>query len=458
MIRVLVSAGLLGVLPLLCPGQLIALSLKVQPMAAPKPALKYHLLPDVGELKPGNPAQWYVRCFAEQQNFFFHKESVAQRNRYLTRPLAELRKEKANNYGGNALRQADWGARLDALDWQVLERVQSEGLDLAQPEMEALQILGQALGARFRLEVAGRHHDDAIRTAQTMFALARHLGEFPTLEANRVGLSIANLALAILEEMVQQPDCPNLYWALTDLPSPLVDARKGLQGERARVAAEMRPLRADVPMTEEELEKAVSRLSGLLGMPRERAGWVLHSLRARLKTRTADSEQVRAARGRLVAAGGKKETIEKLLSVQVILLDEKLAFETRWDEGRKLLSLAPWQVDALPGGAASITGGGGLFSDFLPDFLRLHRAQGRLEQRIALLRHVEALRLYAAEHEGKLPAALSDVPVPLPADSFSGKPFRYQVDGGTAQLCGCPPRGEEQNPSFKRRHEVTIRN
>ena len=42
-----------------------------------------------------------------------------------------------------------------------------------------------------------------------------------------------------LEEMIQQPGCPNLYWALTDLPSPLVDLRKGLQGNRALVAADL---------------------------------------------------------------------------------------------------------------------------------------------------------------------------------------------------------------------------
>ena len=43
---------------------------------------------------------------------------------------------------------------------------------------------------------------------------------------------------------MQQPKCPNLYWALTDLPSPLVDLRKGVQGEqthgRGGIAADPR--------------------------------------------------------------------------------------------------------------------------------------------------------------------------------------------------------------------------
>ena len=94
-----------------------------------------------------------------------------------------------------ALTQADWAARLDTADWQVLDRVQSEGAELNFPELSSLQVLGEALQVRFRGEVARRDFDAAIVTAKTMFALARHLGECPALSANRVGLAIAGMAL-----------------------------------------------------------------------------------------------------------------------------------------------------------------------------------------------------------------------------------------------------------------------
>jgi hypothetical protein len=42
-------------------------------MPEPKPALRYLLLPEVRELNPGNPAQWYLRSFQEQRNFFFSR-------------------------------------------------------------------------------------------------------------------------------------------------------------------------------------------------------------------------------------------------------------------------------------------------------------------------------------------------------------------------------------------------
>jgi hypothetical protein len=431
--------------------------LGVQPMAAPKPTLKYQFLPEVRELNPGNPAQWYLRCFMEQRNFFFMKESVEQRNRYQTMALAKLPAEQLRHYGGNALKQADWGARLDAIDWQVLERVQGEGSDLRTPELGPLRVLAAALQVRFRGQVAGRHFDEAAGTAKTMFALARHLGEYPAEAAGRLGLSAAELALATLEEMVQQPGCPNLYWALTDLPCPLVDVRRGVQGDRTRAEADLRLLRDDTPMTEEELDRVANRVLGAMGFAREQAGRPPRSLRAALHSRVKDAEVVRAARVRLIEEGCPVVPALGFRPLQVILLEEKHEYEARRDELLKLLALAPWQIDALAGGGAAGRGGIGLFEELLPDVIPLRRAQGRLEQRVALLRHVEALRLYAAGHGSKLPEKLSDCPVPLPNDPFTGRPFVCQVEGTTAHLRGGAPRGEEQNPAFNVRYEVTLR-
>jgi hypothetical protein len=99
-----------------------------------------------------------------------------------------------------------------------------------------------------------------------------------------------------------------------------------------------------------------------------------------------------------------------------------------------------------------------LFGAILTEGLyNVRRVQGRLDQRIALLQHVEALRLYAAEHTGSLPAKLSDFSVPLPDDPFTGKPFRYELEGNTAHLRGTPPLGEEQLPKSNLHYVVTLR-
>src|SRR5947209_14908157 len=135
-----------------------------------------------------------IRCFMERHNFFFGKQSTDDRARYASLPLGKLPLQELKDYGASALREADWGARLDTPDWQVLQRVQESGFDLVLPELRPLTVLGTALQVRFRGEIAERRFDDAVRTAKTMLALARHLGENPAEAATLVGLSIAHMA------------------------------------------------------------------------------------------------------------------------------------------------------------------------------------------------------------------------------------------------------------------------
>lgn len=137
----LINIALLAAAPGVRGGETVVL-FHVQPMAVPKPALKYQLLPELRELNPGNPVQYYLRCFCEQRQFFFSKEATEERNRYLSMPLAELRSRKVRQYGGTALRQADWAARLETPDWQLVQRVQTEGTDMQASELARLQNLG----------------------------------------------------------------------------------------------------------------------------------------------------------------------------------------------------------------------------------------------------------------------------------------------------------------------------
>ena len=64
--------------------------LNVRPAPAPKPALRYRLLPELKEMHPGNPIQSYMKCIMEQKKFFFDEEDFHHRQKLLTRPLEEL--------------------------------------------------------------------------------------------------------------------------------------------------------------------------------------------------------------------------------------------------------------------------------------------------------------------------------------------------------------------------------
>jgi len=289
-----------------------------------------------------------------------------------------------------------------------------------------------------------------------MLMLSRHLGEHPTEVAGLLGLWVAHLGFDTLEEMVQQPKCPNLYWALTDLPCPVVDLHKAVQGERIRVAADFRPLRGDAPMTESEIETLLSRLSGVMSFAREQAGLSPRGLRSLLQAKARDQARIGAARRRLVEAGCPPKLVDQFPPLQIILLDEKGEYEVQRDERMKLLALPLWQIQECDGGEGGEPGRDGLLADLLPQIVKIRRTQGALERQIALLRHVEALRLYAAEHDGNLPAKLSDIAVPLPDDPFSGKPFGYAMQGTDVYLGGGSPRGEDSHARADVHYVVTL--
>ena len=92
----------------------------------------------------------------------------------------------------------------------------------------------------------------------------------------------------------------------------------------------------------------------------------------------------------------------------------------------------------------------------LPALNRVMSSQARLERHLAALRTIEALRMHAAAHDGRLPDKLSDVTeVPLPTDPGTGRPFEYSRDGDTATLLSQVPA--DPLPQNGLRYRVTIR-
>ena len=417
-------------LPLRAEAPETVIRLTVQPMAAPKPALRYLLLPDLREMNPGNPIANYLRCLMD------HDLGADQ-----------------ETFGRAALRQADWAARLDKPDWQILLKLKTDGIGLLVPEVQKVRSLAAGLKGRFQAEAATRRFDDALRTAKTLFAMSRHMGEHPTLIGGLVGIAIAFMALEPLEKLLEQPGCPNLYWALTNLPRPLISLDKGMEGERLLFRSEFHDLDDSTPMSTDQLRKLIAHIDRVRRL--EQLTREAPSTRAWLDARTRDKKRLRAAHSRLVEVGLPEERLKRFPADQLILLDERREYEVRRDEVMKLMNLPTWQAEELAGRAKPAKDPA-LFNFFV-SAAKVRRAQGRLEQRIALLRHVEGLRLYAAAHHGWLPAQLADVPVPLPDDPFTGKPFAYQVDGATAHLRGSPPPGEQKNAAYNIHYEITIR-
>jgi hypothetical protein len=429
--------------------------MKVQPMAAPKPALKYQLLPELSEMNPGNPVLGYLKCFGDQNNFFFGEVPASERNRWLEMPLKDLPVDKLRHYGGWALRSADSAARLDTPDWQILLHLQRDGARALLPEVQQMRSLASCLKVRLRGEIADRRFDDAIVTAKTLLAMARHIDKHPTIVARMVGATVARVfALDPLEEMIQQPGCPNLYWALANLPDPLIDVQGAADGERSIFDRELSLIDETEPMTDAQLQKAIQLLVDLFPLVPGR--W--QGFSGQLDACVKDQARVDAARGRLTESGTSAEKTKQFPPAQVILLDEKRAYQSLRDDVLKYASLPYWQAEPMlaENQQKALNPKETLLAPLSKQVLAARMRLTLLDQRIALLRCVEALRIYAADHDGKLPVQLDDVPVPLPVDPVTGKAFSYKLDGATATLHGTPPRGKEKDTAYNRRYEVNI--
>ncbi len=207
-------------------------------------------------------------------------------------------------------------------------------------------------------------------------------------------------------------------------------------------------------MTDDQLKKFIGSLGILLGDGNVAKGGTVGRF---LDERTGNPAKLEAARARLIDSGIPAAAVRSFPAQQVILLDEKRECEVRFHDVTKIESFPAWQFEALAA-AAKPYKEPALFADVLAEGQHtVRRKQARLEQRMALLVCVEALRLYAAEHSGAFPAKLSDISVPVPVDPFTGKPFGYETSGRKAHVRGTPPEPEAKNAEYRFHYEITLR-
>jgi hypothetical protein len=438
--------------------------------APPERALKYTLLPEAEELTPGNAAsRWRqaVQALKESGVKFTDKEEA-----WLTRtgtPLKELPRKEVRallDKAKAALRLADQAARRRECDWEYPPLTLQTAYEIPFTELQSLRDFVQIISLRFRLQLAEKKFDEAAATLQTGLSLGRHVGEGPTITQSLVGVAITSVMLGHVEELMQQPGAPNLYWALTALPRPFLDIRKPLEHERRTLRRSL-PQLDESPPTPDKAQKLIDDVFTV---------WVKESLyymftqneeEAVVQEKIGKALTVAAlvpeAKKYLVSQGRKADEVEALSAAQAVLTwfaDQKTRES---DELFKWVMLPPWQAlqgleerekkrtEARETAAAGRDLSGGLALAMLSSRVLVCWSAGlRIERWIAGLRTVEAVRLHAAK-EGQVPKALQDVSVvPLPLDPWTGTSFEefcsLSADKAVVEV--------PQRPAWDRRYEL----
>jgi hypothetical protein len=444
----------------------------LHPAAPAAPALRYHLLPQLYEMPPGNAAEVYKQAVAQMKKVSDATGAAGDIDSWLELPPDELPRDNARKVLDKyqeVFRLADRAARCETCDWGIAERTRKMGVNVTLGEVQDMRKLARLLALRARLDVLEGHIDQAVRDLQTGFAAGRHTADNPNLICSLVGMAITAVTAKELDLLLSQPKAPNLYWALTDLPKPFIDMRKPMEGERLFFYGAFPGLLEAVtnpdapPLTPEQIRPGVKLLVEEFNVGKDYPTRVAVSLLIRAKHN--------AAKEALVAAGYPRERVEKMSHMQVALLHAMQQYDRLYDEALKWQTF-PYaeakkgmqQAERLIGEArAKVLSPAGdvpalpLAAAFVPSVQRVWAAHGRIERQLAAQRCVEAIRVYAAAHGGKLPARLEDITeVPVPADPYLGKPFVYRLDKGVATLEGPPPAGEKADKANALRYELML--
>ncbi|MBN1806445.1 MAG: hypothetical protein JW837_14445 [Sedimentisphaerales bacterium] len=198
--------------------------LALHPAKAPEPAQKYRLLPKAEEQTDADAVPLYEKAL----QLLPEDAQMDQISQWLKMLSSELPIQQAQsilqqfNPTMELLKQA---TKCKKCDWPYWDD------DTSLQITSKFRTIALFLDLQVRIQIAQGDYDKAIDTVQNGFTMAKHLGNGPTLLQGLTGVAIGARMFRPLEQFVQQPDTPNLYWALQELPQPFIDLTEQSQYE-----------------------------------------------------------------------------------------------------------------------------------------------------------------------------------------------------------------------------------
>jgi hypothetical protein len=321
---------------------------------------------------------------------------------------------------------------------------------------------------RTRLAVAERRYDDAIATMRMNYRLGQDAAKPPLLVCGLIGIAIESMTNGTLLELIASADSPNLYWSLTQLPDPLVDLRSAARFEMdfgPRIFPFIHHAET-ADRSPQEWNRLYSRAFLDMAVVGEPALAARNDLQAGIVATMMALVGYSHAKSQLIAQGMDRARVEQMAVGQVMAIYTERKYQQTANDFEKLWYVPFWEMrersaaiekrlrmaDPLSGNLDREVLP--IVSLLLPAMQSARAAQVRLERDIAALRVIEALRMYAAGHDRRLPERLDDVvEVPVPLNPATGKPFLYRLESGTAVL---ELPSADGTPGYHRRFEIQV--
>lgn len=407
----------------------------LHPSPASRSALQHRLLPELRDMQTGNAAVHYFRAFAPELTVQYMKPDALKKIDELTdKPLSELKGREAGVSAPSLAALRD-GAFATTVDWEMAGRARRDGMQLLIPELSGVRDLARQLTGRTRVRIANGRFAEAHDDIRTGFALARHVADGPTLINGLVGVSLASTTLSRVEEWIGQPAAPNLYWPLTDLPTPLIDLRRAVEGERLLLDSAFPGWRDARPGEYRvDREKVMAFFGGVTksdGAPIP-GNWSFAAITAL---------GLPAGKAHLKSLGWTDAQIDATPAVTVVALHQAAEFDRIAEEFITSFGLPPAEalariekVSRQANSGGPMPGGRSLASLLMPAYGQVYQARVRLDRRVAALRVIEAVRSHLTA-TGDLPDSLAAITAtPVPNDPATSRPFEYRKSGAEARL------------------------
>lgn len=438
--------------------------LELSPAAEPSPALKYSLVPPVEVRKPGNATTMYYRAMLIHSQVLTtltpaqRAEWANDTNQLLEQSSKDFDVSKADRWvRGSVLEQAMEGALRRDCDWsfQLQSLKGSEAIMFLLPDMQEMRSLSRMVMIDAKRNLAQGKMDQAIRSVQCGYQMGAHCCREPLLICDLIGIACASQASLVVEEIVATPGSPNLYWALASFPKDEWSMKPAYDFE-SDFAFRMFPFLKDaetVERTSDEWDRMIASAaqdmdgySSAFGIPvSEARGAFGYQLRmaALLSLNYSESKK------ELIQSGLDKESVEKMPVSQMVAIQTARSVRhvssemLKWnylpyDQSavRQRETEAKLIRDGWMSGGRLMNGKDplGIISLLYPAMASARQAEVRLQQQIAGLQAIEAIRMHLAETK-TLPQTLEEIKVvPVPNNPVTGKAFSYSVDGGEAVL------------------------